>query len=101
VIRTTKPANSYFWQYVPKPNYVGKDKVVFQIQAGTRSFKIIVDLLVHEVVDEDAKPRVCEKYFKKNAKTVALSLYPTSYAQDWILSFQQPRVRIAGVTSTR
>jgi hypothetical protein len=52
-------------------------------------------------VDEDAKPRVCEKYFKKNAKTVALSLYPTSYAQDWILSFQQPRVRIAGVTSTR
>ena len=52
VNRASTPPNAYFWKYVPEAGFQGKDRVAFLVEAGGRRFKLITNLLVHEVVNE-------------------------------------------------
>lgn len=58
---------SFFWHYKPEPGYVGPDRVVFDIEVGNRRFRYTWNLLVHDVVDEGAKPPACESYFRNRS----------------------------------
>lgn len=69
--------SSYFWQYTPKPGYAGKDKVSFVVDMQGRRFTIVANLLVHEVVNENAKPAECEKVFRKGAAIDGMNLDQT------------------------
>lgn len=56
---------SDFWQYAPTSGYTGEDSVTFLVIAKGQRFNITANLLVHEVVDEYASPRNCEKHFSR------------------------------------
>lgn len=60
---------SYFWKYTPEAGYQGIDRVVFTVEVLGRRYRIAVNLLVHEVVDEGADPRVCETVFRKGSSS--------------------------------
>lgn len=59
--------NSHAWKYTAEPEYVGKDRVVFLVEAQGRRFKIVANLLVHHVVPEYDldEPPACEEVFPK------------------------------------
>ena len=67
--------NLGWWQYKPVPGYVGKDKVSFLVEAEGRCFKITWNLLVHEVVDENANPPECEKVFREDVAPKKINFF--------------------------
>jgi hypothetical protein len=71
-------AQSYFWEYRPEPNYVGKDSVSFLVEVQGRNFKIIVNLLVHNGLDEYADPRPCIKAFEKSSPLKGMNNDPAA-----------------------
>ena len=90
-VEYTEPAGM-FWHYTPDTDYKGPDRVKFLAEAQGRRFTIIANILVHDVVDEFAKPRTCELFFNKPIKKADLTDGQPTYATGW-----SPSLRINGV----
>lgn len=68
----------YGWVYVANRDYVGRDKVVYSVEVGGVSYRVVLNLLVHEVVPEPNEPPACRVEFErpphKSGKVGSLSL---------------------------
>jgi len=92
---TRMEPDGYGWKYKPEEDYEGPDKVSFVVEARGRRFKIMVNLLVHQSVNENAKKPACEAFFRKPInKTGMLDGQPT-YAAAWSPLLRQAFSQIA------
>lgn len=51
------------WGYHGNAGYEGKDQATFLVEVGGKRYKVVVNYLVHEVVDQNAVPPECESVF--------------------------------------
>lgn len=63
---TLVPQSFNFWTYQGKDNFEGKDQATFLVEVGGKRYKVVVNYLVHEVVDQNAVPPECESVFPPN-----------------------------------
>lgn len=57
------PQSFNFWTYQGEDNYEGKDQATFLVEVGGKRYKVVVNYLVHEVVDPNAEIPECESVF--------------------------------------
>lgn len=81
---------SDFWQYTPTKGYTGEDRVTFLVMSQGRKFNITANLLVHEVVDEYANPRTCERHFSHKSGSHGFDAFPASQQKPIIPSADSP-----------
>jgi hypothetical protein len=51
------------WGYQGNAGYEGKDQAIFLVEVSGKRYKVVVNYLVHEVVDQNAVPPACERVF--------------------------------------
>lgn len=60
---TLVPQSFNFWTYQGEDNFEGKDQATFLVGIVGKRYKVVVNYLVHEVVDDKAVPPACESVF--------------------------------------
>jgi len=93
-VEYTEPAG-FFWHYTPDDDYTGPDRVKFVVEAKGRRFTFVVNILVHEVVDEFAKPPACEVFFNQPIKKTGMLDGQPTYAAAWSPLLRQAFSQIA------
>lgn len=57
------PQSFNFWTYEGEDNYQGTDQATFLVEVSGKRYKVVINYLVHEVVDQNANPPACESVF--------------------------------------
>ena len=57
------PNSTNFWTYNGNTGYEGKDQATYLVEVGGKRYKVVVNYLVHEVVDPNAVIPACESVF--------------------------------------
>ena len=60
---TLVPQSFNFWTYQGEDNYEGKDQATFLVEVSGKRYKVVVNYLVHEIVDPNAVIPACESVF--------------------------------------
>ena len=53
-------SGKYVWDYVAYAGFEGKDQVTYLVEIQGKRFKVIVNILVHEVIPDPNDPPACE-----------------------------------------
>lgn len=83
------------WGYHGNAGYEGKDQATFLVEVSGKRYKVIINYLVHKVVDDKAVPPECERVFPQSTAPSGGAMHMPDIPQEY------PSVVIAQATQAK